>query len=199
MEFNCDRTCPLAGERWCRFRPILDAMGPTRVDSETVKVRVELTDTAALRRAVEAIGGSWIGEATHKLYAGPCHGVGFKLPGWHYPCVLANGELAYDNYNGRWGDSAQLDKLKAEYTISLAESRCQELGWQCERAADGSLTVYHRGGGKLTVTVDGTVDACGFVGSGCHEAIKQLDLGQLADVKAKPAFGQIQAEIQQPE
>ena len=64
--------------------------------SHTVKVRVELRDRDSLARAVVALGGEVLGQGTHRLFAGPEEGFGFKLKDWHYPLVLKeNGELAY--------------------------------------------------------------------------------------------------------
>ncbi|MFL5342753.1 MAG: hypothetical protein ACJ8F7_21685, partial [Gemmataceae bacterium] len=145
--FDCPRTCPTFGDRWCRFRPLLDALGPVRVDSHTARIKVEYTDPEALRRAVEAMGGVWYGRGHFDLFDTEQDGLGFRLPFangwtaalnprqtarpgepsyWYHPIVLRDdGELAYDEYGGAWGDPAQLQLLKAEYATAVVETRAQ--------------------------------------------------------------------------
>lgn len=197
--FTCPRTCPLVSARWCRFRPVLDALGPVKVNSHTATVKIDLSDAAALQRAVEVIGGQWIGAGTHQLFSSRHTGNAFKLPGWNYPCVVdaATGEVHYDNYGGAWGDVAQLEKLKAEYSAAVVEQRANVQGWQTERTGDGGVIVYHPTGGTLTVSPGGQLDAAGFIGNGCHEAREQLGL-PVEEVQNKPEYSQIKAENRQP-
>lgn len=192
--FSCPRTCPLAGDLWCRFRPLLDAVGPVRVDSHTVKVAVEYRDAAALEAAVVAMGGQWLGHGCHHLYQGDVGGLGFTLPGWRYPLVLAGSSLAYDDYGGRWGRVGDLSRLQSRYLVALAQQRASELGWLHEPLGDG-LLIHHPSGGSLTVAADGTVDANGFHGVGCHDAIVNLDLGRWADAQAKPEYEHSPARV----
>lgn len=193
--FICPRTCPMISERWCRFRPVLDALGPVRVNSHTVRVTVDLRDDRALGDAVAALGGSVLGRGTHRLYQGDESGLGFRLPGWRYPLVARpDGTLAYDDYNGAWGRVADIDRLRGEYTLALAARRAAELGWLCERAGE-SMTIYHPSGGTLSVTADGTIDAAQFVGRGCHDAILTLGLGRIAQAQAKPEYNAVPAVV----
>ncbi len=194
--FTCPRTCPLVGAFWCRFRPVLDQIGPVRVHSHTATVKVDFADPDALRAAVLAMGGKWLGEGMHRLFSTQHTGLGFTLPGWSYALVAEKaGTLAYDDFNGHWGNPADLERLKAEYAVSKAETAALALGWQCERTAEG-LTVYHPSGGHLTVT-GATAEAHGFHGQGCHDALLSLGLN-LQGLEAKPEFTQVAAEIQIP-
>lgn len=192
-KFTCPRTCPQAGAFWCRFRPVLDLLGPVRVNSHTAQMKVEYRDLAALKSAVEAMGGTWIGPGCHKLYEASYSGNAFKFSSWKFPCVLdASGTLQYDNFGGTWGNADQLDKLKSAYTLSVAEQAALAQGWQCQREGD-KLTVYHPSGGTLTIDAQGSLDANGFVGTGCHDAIMQLGL-PMSSMQAKPEYGQVKAE-----
>lgn len=197
IAFTCPRTCPLVNSRWCRFRPALDSLGPHRVNSHTVTVKVEYRDMEALRRAVEGLGGTWIGIGTHALYSGhTATGVGFRLPDWRYPLALqADGVLAYDNFNGHWGDPAALDRLKAEYTMAVCEQSATAQGWLCERSATGELLIHHPDGGTMTVNAAGVIDAAGFVGAACHDAIMSMGL-PILDAQVKPEFSQVAANVQ---
>ena len=193
--FSCPRTCPLAKETWCRFRPLLDRIGPVRVNSQTAKIQVDFNDPVSLKMAVESLGGKWLGMGTHRLYDGETIGFGFTMPNWRYPLVAQDGQLAYDDYHGNWGNVADLEKLRSEYALVTAEQGAKLQGWLCERTAEGSLLIHHPQGGTLTVTASGLVDMTGFQGSGCHQAL--LDLGlSLQDIQAKPEFSQTAVSVQ---
>jgi len=194
--FSCPRTCSFARERWCRFRPVLDALGPVRVDSETVRVKVEYSDPDTLRRVVGMLGGAWLGSGVHRLFDGTVTGNGFTLPGWQYPLVQTPDGLSYDDYHGAWGNVADLERLKGLYTLAKAEQAATAQGWQCERSGT-DLVIHHPSGGTLTVTPGGTIDAGGFVGKGCHDAIMALGL-PVSDATAKPEYSQVASEVQLP-
>jgi hypothetical protein len=44
-----------------------------------------------------------------------------QFPNWHQPCYydLAGGRVFYDDYNGRWGDTADLRRLETAYGAEL--------------------------------------------------------------------------------
>lgn len=195
--FDCDRTCPLAKERWCRFRPILDRIGPVRVDSHTAKVTVDYKDPGALKLAVEALGWEWMGQGQHHLFEGPVTGLAFKVPGWNYPVVLADGKLHMDTYNDRWGTASDLEKLKPAYARATVEAAALALGWLCERNEEGALIVHHPTGGVLTLKGEG-LDLSGFVGSSCHTALMDLNL-PLELLEAKPEMAAQQCQVNLPQ
>lgn len=167
--------------------------------SHTVRVKIQLRNEAALRAAVEALGGRWLGQGVHSLFQGPEEGLGFRLPGWRYPLVVkSSGELAFDDYNGHWGDRRDIEKLKRRYALEAARLKCEELGWYCELQGDGEkLVVYHPDGGTLEVLADGTVDATGFLGASCEKASQPLEeaLGLRADQIKKPEYLAQEAEV----
>jgi len=165
------------------------------VNSHTARIRVDYSDPAMLQAAVTALGGIWLGSGVHRLYEGDIAGIGFTLPGWLYPVVLQeNGELAYDDFNGVWGNPADLQRLQVAYTVATAERAALVQGWQCERTEAG-LTIYHPSGGTLTVAA-GTVDANGFQGQGCHDAILALGM-RLESLQSKPEYAQTAAQVMQ--
>lgn len=195
--FTCPRTC--AFMELCRFQPILSAVGSAGVYSHTVKVKVDMTDTETLRRAVEGMGGRWIGQGTHAMFAGQsATGLGFTLPNWRYPLTVDSaGELHYDDYHGSWGNVADLATLRAEYAFSRAETAAVEQGWQTERTADG-LRVYHPSGGILDLSKTMLCETTGFIGSGCHDARLQLGLPAAEAPVNKTEHDQAQAQCQMP-
>ncbi len=186
--FACPRTCTPNVE--CLFGPIFRALGPTKVVSHTTKVVVQFNDRSVLAAAVAAMGGTMLGEGSHRLYGGSEQGLGFNLPGWRYPLILkADGSLAFDSYNGHWGNEADIPKLKGQYTIAVAAQAAAAQGWMTQTEANGSLVVFHPDGGTITVFQDGTVDAMGFVGTGCDAAqIIELSIGRAGSREDKPEY-----------
>lgn len=74
-----------------------------------------------------------------------------KLPGWNYPVVfdLTTGQVAFDNYNGRWGEQSKLDALLQMYAVEKAKIEARKKGHTVteQALADGSI--------KLTIQVGG--------------------------------------------
>lgn len=167
--------------------------------SHTVKVRVEIRDAAVLRLAVERLGGTWLGQGTHRLYrANQETGLGFTLPGWAYPLVLtASGEIAHDTYRAAAG-YVGLDALTSRYALEAARLAAEVQGWYCE-AQGTSLLIYHPDGGTLTVDAGGTVDASGWTGSGCADAALAVSeaIGAASVVTVKAEYLQEQARIRE--
>jgi len=203
IPFNCPRTCPRF-ERvdLCRFNPLFSLIGLVgSVNSHTVRVKVQFSNPAALAAAVERLGGRFIGQGEFELFERENRGgnrqrfsgLGFTLPGWNYPLLAQpGGELALDNFNGFWGNVADVERLRAEYAAAAAEQAAAALGWNCERLAGGGLRVFHPAGGFLDVDQGGGVDASGFNGIGCHAAAGELAaaIGRPVEFIAKPEFYQ---------
>lgn len=165
--------------------------------SHTAQIAADYSHTEALERAVRAIGGHLGGQGTHCLYGSRETGMAIVLPGWNYPIVVrADNTLAYDDFNGAWGNVSDLDRLHEEYSWALTEIAAQSIGWQCERIENG-VRVYHPSGGTITVTQT-TVDLAGFTGGMCAEAMRQLAL-PTENVQAKPSMGCIVAQCQEAE
>lgn len=196
MKFDCPRSCPKYEQRdECRFNAVFAKLGAGVVTSHTTTIKSEFKDYDILGGAVRAIGGNVLGMGTHRLFSESKTGFGFTLPGWNYPIVCeANGSLAFDNYNNRWGNQSDLDRLKGEYVIATAEQAAISQGWMCERVGE-VLTIHHPSGGSLTVTANGA-EANGFQGVGCHDALMSLNL-PMDQWTAKPELGQVACEIQQ--
>lgn len=173
--WRCGRTCTPGN--LCRFTAVLVAAGVThQVVSHTVKVQVEYKDPDALKAAVEAMGGRWLGHGEHRLFDGSMHtGHAWHLAKWQYPMILRDldGVLAYDDYNGRWGKVSDLDILRGSYAVEAALQAATAQGWMSERNADGTATVYHPEGGTLRVTPSG-IEGAGFCGEGCQQPAELL-------------------------
>jgi hypothetical protein len=190
VNWSCPRTCRTCEQvDLCRFTPLLRAVGVQgAVTSHTTRVACEYRDLDALRAAVAALGGTCLGEGEHRIYSHDSSGIGFRLPGWRFPLVVAGGELVFDNYGGSWGDIRDLAKLEAAYVNAAAQAVAAQLGWQCRVDGD-ALVVDHPAGGSLRIT-RGEVDACGFIGAGCHAAAEDFvrAIGRASETALKPSF-----------
>ena len=102
--------------------------------SHRIKVeKIKLTDMAVLRLAAKAVGAQLVNDGTvqpHRLYNAQVTGVGIQLPGWKYPVIVdQEGSIHYDNFNGHWGNQAQLDKLLQEYSVQKAKHEALMYGY----------------------------------------------------------------------
>ena len=76
-----------------------------------------------------------------------------QLPDWRYPVVadVDSGQLAFDHYEGRWGDPRQLDRFLQAYATEVTKLEARKHGYSVteQPLEDGSI--------KLTVDVGGAV------------------------------------------
>ena len=182
--------------------------------SHTVTTKARFRDLDAVEAACNALGwkllrgktthrwfGRWVGdyplpEGVKREELGKCaHAI--QVPGARYEIGLVETPEGYKPVWDFWKDGGLSqdagDRLAAEYNVIHAEHVAQEQGWLTER--DGSALLIHvptsvagfagQGG---TIRVEGkTVDATGFMGVGCKEAIDTLGL-VYESVTAKPEF-----------
>lgn len=112
--------------------------------SHTTELEVDFKDSAALKAAVEEVGGTWLGAAQVKLYDGTVVDAeaAFKLPAWQYPVALQGGRLHYDNYGGEWGPQATLDKVRQNYTRGVTVKTLKAKGYRVtEHVENGHIRV----------------------------------------------------------
>jgi len=97
--------------------------------SHTMNLIIELHDRAALEAACQRLGLT-LSEGSHKLYSTTEEGIAVCLPGWQFPVVVkGDGSVAYDNYNGNWGDISELNKLRAYYGLEKAKIEARKKGY----------------------------------------------------------------------
>ncbi len=120
--------------------------------SHLVQVLTQLRDAAALASACARLGLPAPVQGTAKLFSGTATGLLVHLPGWRYPVGVdtASGTLSYDDYGGRWGEKAQLDRLVQLYAVEKCRREARLKGFQVrEQQLQGGAI-------KLTI-VEGTV------------------------------------------
>jgi len=74
-----------------------------------------------------------------------------RLPEWRYPvvCDVTTAKIAYDNFEGRWGDPRQLNRFLQAYAVEKCQLESRRRGYTCleQVLEDGSV--------KLTISVGG--------------------------------------------
>jgi hypothetical protein len=119
--------------------------------SHIVNIKTKLTDPGGVSAACRRLNIPEPVSGTATLYSGEATGLIVKLPGWNYPVVIdtTTGEVQFDNYNGRWGAQAELDKLLQAYTVEKASIEARRAGHSVAEQVltDGSI--------KLTISVGG--------------------------------------------
>ncbi|MCD0458623.1 DUF1257 domain-containing protein [Roseiconus lacunae] len=119
--------------------------------SHIVTIETQVRDPGAIRAACSRLqlASPTFGEA--KLFSESKTGWIVHLPKWRYPVVadVNTGTLAYDNYEGRWGDPARLGQFLQAYAIERATLEARRNGNSVseQQLTDGSV--------KLTIDVGG--------------------------------------------
>jgi hypothetical protein len=120
--------------------------------SHIVSIQTEIRDPIAIRSACDhlRLPEPVFGET--KLFSSSATGWAVQLPEWRYPVVadVNTGTLAFDNYEGRWGEQRQLDRFMQRYAVEKAVMEARRQGHSVSEQAlgDGSI--------KVTVQVGGT-------------------------------------------
>ena len=97
--------------------------------SHTMNIEIELHDRQALENACQRLSLT-LTEGRVKFYSTEEEGILVQLPNWKYPiCIKKNGQVAYDNYNGQWGNLAELNKLRAYYGLEKAKIEARKKGY----------------------------------------------------------------------
>ena len=121
--------------------------------SHIVTIDVKIRDTAAIAAACQRLTLPAPVAGTAKLFSAEVSGVAVQLPGWTYPVVadLTTGQLKYDNFGGRWGNTQHLDRFLQAYAVEAAKMAARRNGHTVaeQELANGSikLTIQVAGGG----------------------------------------------------
>ncbi len=98
--------------------------------SHVVVIETRVRDAAALTAACRRLG---LAEPIHsnvRLFNGEATGLSVKLPGWQYPIVIDTrvGSIKYDNYEGRWGNQVELERLLQMYAVEKTKLEARKQG-----------------------------------------------------------------------
>lgn len=112
-------------------------------------IKTELRDPVAIVAACHRLGLAEPVLGKFMLFTTEATGHAVHLPGWRYPvvCDTSAGTIAFDNYNGAWGERKLLDQFLQMYAVEKAKLEARKNGHAVteQPLADGSI--------KLTVHV----------------------------------------------
>lgn len=99
--------------------------------SHIVTIQTRLHDPAAVSAACTRLGLAAPVQSTAKLYNSEATGLVVHLPGWQYPAVIdtLTGSVRFDNFNGHWGEQAQLDRFLQMYSVEKAKLEARKMGY----------------------------------------------------------------------
>jgi hypothetical protein len=119
--------------------------------SHIVQIQTQVRDPAAIAAACQRLNLAAPVFGAAKLFSESKTGWQVRLPGWTYPAVMDvnTGRVDFDNFGGRWGDPAQLNKFLQSYAVEKAKIEARKKGHSVseQALADGSI--------KLTIQVNG--------------------------------------------
>jgi hypothetical protein len=111
--------------------------------SHIVTIQTKVHDPAAINAACQRLNLPAPVQGTAQLFSGEATGLLLQLPGWQYPAVIdtATGIVQYDNYEGSWGNQAELDKFLQFYAVERAKLEARKKGYTVTEQAleNGSI------------------------------------------------------------
>jgi hypothetical protein len=119
--------------------------------SHIVTIKLDIRDAAAIQAACRRLS---LAEPVHgktSLFSGEVTGWAVQLLDWQYPlvCDITDGNLHYDNFEGRWGEQKGLDRFLQAYAVEKAKLEARRKGHVVTECplSDGSI--------KLTIQLQG--------------------------------------------
>lgn len=113
--------------------------------SHIVTIKTQVRDPESISHACQRLHLSAPEFATVTLFTSTVTGWAVHLPAWTYPvvCDVEQGQLYYDNYNGRWGERQHLDQFLQAYAVERAKLEARKQGYSAieHTLADGSIKV----------------------------------------------------------
>lgn len=111
--------------------------------SHIVTIATRVQDPAAVLAACRRMDLPAPVHGTATLFSGEVTGLLVKLPGWLYPAVVdtTTGQVAFDNYEGAWGEPQQLDRFLQLYAVERAKLEARKKGYSVSEQPleDGSI------------------------------------------------------------
>jgi hypothetical protein len=99
--------------------------------SHIVTIETEIRDAQALCSACHRLGLSQPVQEQTRLFTGEASGYCVRLPDWRYPvvCDVDSGQIRFDNFEGRWGEQRELDRLLQAYAAEKAKLEARRQGY----------------------------------------------------------------------
>ena len=111
--------------------------------SHIVSIRTQVRDPIAVAMACDRLALPAPVPGTAKLFSNQVSGLLVQLPSWRYPVVIdvGQGEVKFDNFNGRWGEQRHLDRFLQIYAVEKAKLEARKQGHAVseQTLTDGSI------------------------------------------------------------
>lgn len=119
--------------------------------SHVIVIAAQLKCPIAVKAAAHRLGLPKPVPGKHRLYSRTAEGWGVQLPGWNYPLVidLETGQVQFDNFEGRWGSPAELDRFRQAYSVVKTTREARNRGFTVQEhpLPDGSIRLTLQTGG----------------------------------------------------
>ena len=113
--------------------------------SHIVSIRTQVRDPIAVASACDRLQLPAPVQGTAKLFTSQASGLLVQLPRGRYPVVIdtTKGEIAFDNFNGRWGEQQHLDRFVQIYSVEKTKLEARKQGHAVseQTLSDGSIKV----------------------------------------------------------
>jgi hypothetical protein len=111
--------------------------------SHLVTIDTKVHDFVAIAAACQRLHMPAPTQGTARLFSAEASGLLLQLPGWQYPAVIDTvaGTIAYDNFDGHWGNPVHLEKFAQMYAVEKAKIEARRRGHTTVETAlaDGSI------------------------------------------------------------
>jgi hypothetical protein len=119
--------------------------------SHVVTIKTQLRDVTSIAAACRRLGLPEPVQGTTRLYSGEVTGLLIHLRDWQYPIAVdpASGEVQGDNFDGAWGNPAEIDRLAQAYAIEKIHLESRKKGLRVTETPleDGSVKLQILEGG----------------------------------------------------
>ena len=121
--------------------------------SHVVQIKTQVKDPVAIRAGCDRLKLPEPVYGETKLFSSSVTGWAVTLPEWRYPvvCDVNTGDVAFDNYQGCWGDQSRLNSFLQAYAVEKAKIEARRKGHSATEQTldDGSV--------KVTISVGGAI------------------------------------------
>jgi GAF domain-containing protein len=111
--------------------------------SHIVTIETKVHDHVAVVAACRRLQLQEPVQGTAHLFSGDATGLLVHLPEWQYPVVIdtLTGKVTYDNFDGHWGDQAQLHRFLQSYAVEKVKLESRKKGYTVNEHTlqDGSI------------------------------------------------------------
>ncbi|QDV19510.1 hypothetical protein Pan153_41760 [Gimesia panareensis] len=121
--------------------------------SHIVQIQTEIRDPVAIHAACQRLKLPPPVQGEFQLFNSTATGWAVQLRNWRYPvvCDVKTDQLAYDNFEGRWGDCRELDRFLQGYAVEKAKLEARKQGHTVREQPqeDGSIRLKIQAGGAV--------------------------------------------------